>query len=232
MDSPRIRTGFYAPAGARARPVTRKEKSMDICARRAFPAWAVPALLALLVAAPLANPGAARAAEGGEMAQTTLETAPTPTPATFAALPMLVDHDPPAMAAVMLAGAAVPPPVPLPGGRGPVSTDPSGTWRQSGIASWYGGSRWQGRPTASGVRFDDRKLTAAHASLPLGSRVRVTVAETGRSVVVTINDRPGIRTRVIDLSRAAAEQIGIVQDGLARVTLVPVAPEPVMINPA
>ncbi|MCC6717713.1 MAG: septal ring lytic transglycosylase RlpA family protein, partial [Acetobacteraceae bacterium] len=67
----------------------------------------------------------------------------------------------------------------------------------------------------------DRKLTAAHASLPLGSRVRVTVADTGRSVVVTINDRPGTRRRIIDLSRAAAAELGIVARGIARVALSP-----------
>ena len=75
--------------------------------------------------------------------------------------------------------------------------------------------------TAAGVRYDERQLTAAHASLPLGSRVRVTVADSGRSVMVTINDRPGTRKRIIDLSRAAAEELGIVARGVARVTLTP-----------
>jgi len=103
----------------------------------------------------------------------------------------------------------------------PIWSDASGNWRQTGMASWYGGKRWQGRRTTSGERYDENQLTAAHASLPLGSRVRVVVARTGRSVVVTINDRPGTRSRVIDLSRAAAEKLGILGAGIATVTLLP-----------
>jgi len=94
-----------------------------------------------------------------------------------------------------------------------------GDWRQSGIASWYGGKRWQGNRTSSGDRYDENALTAAHATLPLGSRVLVTIPDSGRSVIVTINDRPGTRTRIIDLSRAAAEALGIISRGVARVTL-------------
>lgn len=104
---------------------------------------------------------------------------------------------------------------------GPVWSDASGRWRQTGIASWYGGKRWQGRRTTSGEHFDDQALTAAHATLPLGSQVRVIVADTGRSVVVTINDRPGTRRRIIDLSRAAAARLGILERGVATVTLLP-----------
>lgn len=92
-------------------------------------------------------------------------------------------------------------------------------WHQSGIASWYGGPRWQGRLTASGVRYEQDGLTAAHATLPLGSRVRVALEGSGQSVIVTINDRPGTRTRVIDLSRGAARALGILDRGVARVTL-------------
>lgn len=103
----------------------------------------------------------------------------------------------------------------------PVWTDTSGSWRQVGIASWYGGKRWQGRRTSSGARYDENLLTAAHATLPLGSRVRVVVPATGRSVVVTINDRPGTRTRIIDLSRAAAAKLGILRRGIAKVALLP-----------
>jgi rare lipoprotein A len=91
--------------------------------------------------------------------------------------------------------------------------------KQIGIASWYG-DQWQGRITASGQRFDDRQLTAAHRSLPLNSRVRVTNLRTGRSVEVTITDRgPYARGRVIDLSQAAAKQLGIVKKGLAPVKI-------------
>ena len=92
-------------------------------------------------------------------------------------------------------------------------------WRQTGIASWYGGARWQGNRTASGARYDQAKLTAAHATLPIGTRVRVTLEGTDRSVVVLINDRPGTRRRIIDLSRSAAAELGILAQGVAVVTL-------------
>jgi rare lipoprotein A len=85
------------------------------------------------------------------------------------------------------------------------------------MASWYGPG-FHGRKTASGERFNTGALTAAHKTLPFGTRVRVVNVHTGRSVVVRINDRgPFIRGRVIDLSKAAARAIGM--DGLARVRL-------------
>ncbi len=89
----------------------------------------------------------------------------------------------------------------------------------SGEASYYG-SQFAGRPTANGERFDPGGLTAAHRTLPFGSRVRVTNAHNGRSVVVRINDRgPFIAGRLIDVSRGAAEQLGMVQAGTAQVQL-------------
>jgi rare lipoprotein A len=94
-------------------------------------------------------------------------------------------------------------------------------WSQSGMASWYGGARWHGKKTASGAVYDENLHTAAHATLPIGSKIKVVVANTGRSLVVTINDRPGTRTRIIDLSRGAAEALGIVQRGIALVSLQP-----------
>lgn len=93
------------------------------------------------------------------------------------------------------------------------------TWHQTGIASWYGGSRWHGHLTASGVRYDQNQLTAAHATLPIGTKVRVQLEGSDRSVVVVINDRPGTRTRIIDLSRQAASDLGILTQGIAVVTL-------------
>jgi rare lipoprotein A (peptidoglycan hydrolase) len=93
--------------------------------------------------------------------------------------------------------------------------------QESGLASWYGGHRWHGKPTSSGGIYNEDALTAAHASLPLGTRVRVTLVGSGRNVVVTINDRPGTRRRVIDLSRAAARELGILERGVAMVTLTP-----------
>ncbi|HYH18379.1 MAG TPA: septal ring lytic transglycosylase RlpA family protein [Azospirillum sp.] len=88
---------------------------------------------------------------------------------------------------------------------------------QSGEASWYGPG-FHGRPTASGVRFDQDALTAAHRSLPLGTVVRVTNLDTGRSVQVEINDRgPFIEGRIIDVSRRAAEVLGMKEQGIAPV---------------
>jgi rare lipoprotein A (peptidoglycan hydrolase) len=84
---------------------------------------------------------------------------------------------------------------------------------EQGIASWYGGY-FHGRPTANGEIYDQFQLTAAHRLLPLGSVVRVTNAENGRTVEVVINDRgPFIKGRIIDLSFAAAEQLGGVGPG-------------------
>jgi rare lipoprotein A len=86
----------------------------------------------------------------------------------------------------------------------------------SGMASYY----WQGQMTASGVRFNPNAMTAAHRSLPFGTRVRVTNHSNGRSVVVTINDRgPFIGGRIIDLSRAAAQAISMTGAGVTRVSL-------------
>lgn len=92
-------------------------------------------------------------------------------------------------------------------------------YRQVGIASWYGG-RHQGRLTASGEVFDENKLTAAHRTLPLTTWARVTNLENGRSVEVKVNDRgPYIDGRVIDLSTRAAEELGMTEQGLARVEI-------------
>jgi rare lipoprotein A len=88
---------------------------------------------------------------------------------------------------------------------------------QSGHASWYGPG-FHGRRTANGETFNSNGMTAAHRSLPFGSRVRVVNQKTGRSVVVRINDRgPFIGGRVIDLARGAARQLGM--DGVATVSL-------------
>lgn len=93
-------------------------------------------------------------------------------------------------------------------------------WSENGRASFYA-KFWQGRRTASGERFDNGAMTAAHPWLPFGTRVRVMVEETGREVVVTITDRMFSARRVIDLSQQAARLLGIIGQGTARVTLVP-----------
>lgn len=94
-----------------------------------------------------------------------------------------------------------------------------------GLASWYGG-KFQGRLTANGEVFDTNELTAAHRTLPFGTIVRVENLATQRSVVVRINDRgPFVDDRVIDLSRAAADAIGLTSAGVAPVRLVIVSYE-------
>ncbi|WP_342597053.1 septal ring lytic transglycosylase RlpA family protein [Cyanobacterium aponinum UTEX 3222] len=88
-----------------------------------------------------------------------------------------------------------------------------------GIASWYGPG-FHGRKTASGERFNQNALTAAHRSLPFGTRVKVTNLNNGRSVVVRINDRgPFTRGRIVDLSAGAARVIGLKNSGVAPVRI-------------
>lgn len=90
-----------------------------------------------------------------------------------------------------------------------------------GKASWYGPG-FHGNPTASGETYDMHELTAAHRTLPLGTRVLVRNLDNDRTVVVRINDRgPFVDGREIDLSYAAARQIGMVDPGLAKVEVVP-----------
>jgi rare lipoprotein A len=97
--------------------------------------------------------------------------------------------------------------------------DPAERLLGEGMASYYG-AELAGHRTASGERFDPRELTAAHRTLPFGSKVRVTNPANGRSVVVRINDRgPFARGRLIDLSRSAAERIGLVARGHGEVEL-------------
>lgn len=87
----------------------------------------------------------------------------------------------------------------------------------TGIASWYG-PRFHGRKTASGERFNQNGLTAAHLTLPLHSKVKVTNLKNQRSVIVTITDRgPYVRKRIIDLSKGAARRLDIT--GLQQVNL-------------
>ncbi len=115
-----------------------------------------------------------------------------------------------------------PPSVPAQGGPEPAPTEraeEAGVYRETGLASWYGG-KFQGRPTASGEIFDTERMTAAHKSLPFGTMVTVTDLVTGRSAVVRINDRgPFVEGRIIDLSRAAAREIGLLERGVGRVRI-------------
>lgn len=89
----------------------------------------------------------------------------------------------------------------------------------NGIASYYGKGH-HGKKTANGETFDMHKLTAAHRSLPFGSRVKVTNLSNNRSIVVRINDRgPFVAGRIIDLSQAAAEQLEMIREGIVGVKL-------------
>jgi rare lipoprotein A len=89
--------------------------------------------------------------------------------------------------------------------------------RETGVASYYA-HKYHGRTTASGERFDMNDLTAAHRTLPFGTRVRVTNLDNGKSVTVRVNDRgPFVKGRVIDLSLAAAKKVDMVHAGLANV---------------
>lgn len=95
--------------------------------------------------------------------------------------------------------------------------EPEGPWVERGDASWYG-RRFHGRRTANGERYDMRKHTAAHPSLPFGTRVQVRSLRNGRTVVVRINDRgPHTPGRIIDLSQAAAQELGLVGVGVKEV---------------
>jgi rare lipoprotein A len=126
----------------------------------------------------------------------------------------------------LAAAAIADPAVATPALTTPDADDDSGpAWQTvgAGTASWYG-AELAGHRTASGERFNPNELTAAHRTLPLGSHVRVTYQ--GRSVIVRINDRgPFAGHRLIDLSRAAAEQIGLRRAGSGRVTLSVLEPD-------
>ncbi len=107
----------------------------------------------------------------------------------------------------------------------------AGAAEQVGVATWYGGWR-NGHRTSSGATFNQDAMTAASATLPLGSKVRVTMRDTGASVVVLVNDRMGSRSAVIDLSRGAAQQIGLYGRGRGFVSITPTAEEPIEVAEA
>jgi rare lipoprotein A len=105
--------------------------------------------------------------------------------------------------------------------RGPAPAETSGedepVLRQDGAASYYA-EKYQGKKTASGERFDQDELTAASPILPIGARATIVDQSNGRSVEVTINDRgPNVEGRIVDLSRRAAEQLGMKEQGVVPV---------------
>jgi rare lipoprotein A len=88
-----------------------------------------------------------------------------------------------------------------------------------GLASYYA-DKFQGKPTASGEPFDNNALTAAHRTFPFGTMLKVTNVKTGESVVVKVNDRgPFVASKMIDLSKAAAQKIGIIKAGIGEVII-------------
>jgi rare lipoprotein A len=94
-----------------------------------------------------------------------------------------------------------------------------GPYYETGIASWYGPD-FHGNLTANGEVYDMNGISAAHKTLPFGTIVRVVDLETGRSIVVRINDRgPFVEGRIIDLSKGAAEKLGIIERGIVPVGL-------------
>ncbi len=96
----------------------------------------------------------------------------------------------------------------------------TGVVYQTGRASWYG-DKFHGRKTASGEIYNMNAMSAAHRKLPFGTKVKVMSKTTGKSVIVTINDRgPFAKKRIIDLSKAAAKELGMINLGEILVTLV------------
>lgn len=116
---------------------------------------------------------------------------------------------------ILLAACSVPPSRVSP----PVFTSPSARATQTGIASWYGPG-FHGKATASGSIYDQNDLTAAHQTLPLGTRVMVTNLENGKAAEITVNDRgPFAKGRILDLSYASAQSLGAVGPGTIAVRL-------------
>lgn len=110
------------------------------------------------------------------------------------------------------------------GGHAARAASQDSGWSEDGQASYYG-RHWNGRRTSSGAVFDPTKFTAAHASLPLGTRLLVTCEDSGQSVIVTVNDRePDHGHRIIDLSPAAARRLGMLGRGVADVVITQATP--------
>lgn len=106
------------------------------------------------------------------------------------------------------------------GGRHlPRDTPRLADYTERGLASWYG-KKFHGRRTANGERFDMHRPSAAHKTLPFGVSVRVTNLDNGRKIVVRINDRgPFVEGRIIDLSKAAAKKLGMIEAGVVPVKI-------------
>ncbi len=113
--------------------------------------------------------------------------------------------------------------------RNPASTRPvpAVSYRAEGLASWYGG-KFHGRKTASGERFDQNDFTCAHRTLPFGTLLRVENLDNGKATTVRVNDRgPAIQSRIIDVSRAAAKSLEMINTGTAHVRVVSGTSDPI-----
>jgi hypothetical protein len=124
---------------------------------------------------------------------------------------------------------------PIPGPTAPpppARTPETGAKPSKTVTASYQGSGTAGQATSTGERYNPNDLTAASRNLPMGSTVKVTNPETGRSVKVRINDRgPFVHGRSLDLSKSAAEKIGITRKGVARLKVTPVNSHPVSTEP-
>jgi len=122
--------------------------------------------------------------------------------------------------ALLVAACGASTPRPVEPGQEHEQAGPGRGRAQEGLATWYGG-RFNGRKTASGERFNENAFTAAHRTLPFGSKVRVINKRNGRSVQVRINDRGpyGGHGHIIDLSKAAARSLDMLSDGIVPVRL-------------
>lgn len=84
----------------------------------------------------------------------------------------------------------------------------------TGKCSWYG-PKFNGKKTASGEKFDNTKFTAAHKTLPFGTKLKITDKKSGKNVIVTVNDRgPFVKSRVLDISSSAAQELGVINKGI------------------
>ncbi|MGW8267593.1 MAG: septal ring lytic transglycosylase RlpA family protein [Longimicrobiales bacterium] len=118
----------------------------------------------------------------------------------------------------LVGGSSASPPSPVP--EAPETPEASSSaWTQTGVASWYG-EDFHGRDTASGEPYDMNDLTCAHPTLSFGTRLRVENLDNGRSVIVRVNDRgPFAKSRILDVSRKAAQELGMIGPGTARVRI-------------
>jgi rare lipoprotein A len=157
---------------------------------------------------------AAAAAGCSSVSSTALSSAP----------PTAVSSAPPRAAASSTSGAE--PAMPELGAARSLEPAAVGRSVQTGYASWYG-QQHHGRRTASGETYDMHELTAAHPTLPMGTRLLVTNLRNGRSAEVRVNDRgPVVEGRIIDLSYAAARRVGAIDHGVVPVRVRVVAPSP------